>query len=267
MADWPETAKYLTPEDRQLIKARIANEVGIGRMDTFNSRVLKRCFSDWKIWLMVVIYICTCTTTYAVNLFSPTIIALLNPSFTPRAAQARVIPIFADSAVAAGLTAYFSDRLRHRYGFAMAGYLVSIVGWIVLLCQDYPALTVGIKYMALYFVSTGSYMTLPLLWTLLVNNTSGRFKTAFATGAQIGLGNLGGVVASLVFESKEAPLYETGYRVCFRMIIGVVVLLIGFVWGLRSENGRRERGERDSQLKMVDAGNLGDAHPGFRYMF
>ena len=74
-------------------------------------------------------------------------------------------------------------------------------------------------------------------------------------------------MASLVFESKEAPLYKTGYQVCFGMVIAAAVLLTGFVWGLRSENGKRERGERDSQLKMADAGNLGDAHPGFRYVF
>lgn len=51
MADWPETATFLIPEDRIFLKQRIANSGGIGCMDILDSRSVKRIFSDWKIWL------------------------------------------------------------------------------------------------------------------------------------------------------------------------------------------------------------------------
>lgn len=215
----------------------------------------------------VVIYICTCNTTYAINLFSPTIIAQLNPTFSPREAQARVIPIFVASAIFAGVTAYLSDWMHHRYTFAMIGYLISFVGWVVLLCQDLLGVTFGIRYLALYFVSIGSYISLPLLWTLLINNVQGNYKMAIASGLQIGLGSCGGIVASMVYQSSQAPFYRSGYRISFAMLIIAAALLTAFVLGLKRENGKRDRGERDVRLLEVDADNLGDDHPSFRHVF
>ncbi|KAL9119320.1 MAG: hypothetical protein Q9187_004129 [Circinaria calcarea] len=267
MADWPETAKFLIPKDREMIKARISNDGGTGRMDRLDSRAIKRCLSDWKIWSSIAIYICTVNTLYAINLFSPTIIAQLNPHFTPRAAQARVIPLFVVSAIAAAITAYASDRLRHRYSFAMAGYGFALVGWIILLCQKHAGVTVGVRYMALYFVSVGGYITLPLLWTLLANNSGGRYKVAIASAAQIGFGNSGGIIASLIFQSKEAPFYLTGYAVSCGLIVVAALGLTAFVWVLKWENRKRERGERNWRLGEADADNLGDDHPSFRFVF
>ena len=51
MPDWPETARFLTPEDRILIKTRIANDGGIAKMDHFDSYAIRRCLRDWKIWI------------------------------------------------------------------------------------------------------------------------------------------------------------------------------------------------------------------------
>jgi MFS family permease len=217
--------------------------------------------------LSVLIYIGTCTTTYAINLFSPTIITQLNPTFTPRETQAHIIPIFLASALFAGLSAYFSDRVRHRYTFVMVGYAISTIGWTVLLCEKLPGVTIGVRYMALYFVGVGSYISLPLLWTLLVNNVHGHYKVAFASGAQIGLGNCGGIVASLIYQSTDAPLYLTGFRVSVGLLAMSAILLTVFVLGLRRENGKRDRGERDWRLREADRDNLGDDHPQFRHVF
>ena len=51
MPDWPETARFLTSEDRKLIKRRIANDGGIATMDRFDSYAICRCLRDWKIWI------------------------------------------------------------------------------------------------------------------------------------------------------------------------------------------------------------------------
>ncbi|MCJ1471735.1 hypothetical protein MMC13_000375 [Lambiella insularis] len=244
MPDWPETAHFLNPDDRQLLKTPTSSAAASPTGRSGSGKPLRSLLLPFTSLTppSIPIYIATCATTYAINLFTPTIVSLLNPTFTPRAAQARVIPIFLVSALLAALTAYASDRLRHRYAFAMTGYTLSLLGWILLLCQAHPLVSVSVRYAALYFVSGGSYMTLPLLWTLLVNNTRGGFERAFATGMQIGLGNLGGVVASLVFVGKEAPAYWTGCWVCAALVGGAAVGLTGWVGGLRWVNGRRDRG-------------------------
>ncbi|KAK5012645.1 hypothetical protein LTR60_004277, partial [Cryomyces antarcticus] len=209
IVDWPATASWLTDADRALITRRIARDAGTCRMDRLNVKALRRCLLDWKVWLTTIVYIGTCNSTYSINLFAPTIVQQLNPNFSPRHVQALVIPIFAVSALAALLSALGSDKLRHRYGFAMGGYLISGIGFVVLLAQHHVA--VGVRYMALYFVSAGSYVALPLLWTLLANNVAGQYKVSIAAALQIGLGNSGGIIASLIYTKQQAPFYSTGY--------------------------------------------------------
>lgn len=86
-------------------------------------------------------------------------------------------------------------------------------------------------------------MSFPLLWSLLANNVRGRYKTAIATGLQIGVGNVGGIVASLVFPAAEAPLYKRGFKVCLALLSLAAVLMLGFVLGLAGENRKRRGGE------------------------
>ncbi|KAL2355839.1 major facilitator superfamily domain-containing protein [Cryomyces antarcticus] len=268
IVDWPATASWLTDADRALITRRIARDAGTCRMDKLNVKALRRCLLDWKVWVTTIVYIGTCNSTYSINLFAPTIVQQLNPNFSPRHVQALVIPIFAVSALAALLSALGSDKLRHRYGFAMGGYLISGIGFVVLLAQHHVA--VGVRYMALYFVSAGSYVTLPLLWTLLANNVAGQYKVSIAAALQIGLGNSGGIIASLIYTKQQAPFYSTGYDVSFALLLFSALLLTLFVLGLRWENEKRNAGGRDyriTDLPAEEVENLGDDHPDFRFVY
>jgi hypothetical protein len=130
----------------------------------------------------------------------------MHPTYTPRHIQALVIPIFVVSAVGALIAATSSDRLCHRFGFAMAGNLISSVGFIVLLLQKH--ITVKIRYMALYFINVGSYTSLPTLRMVLTNNVSGQWKIAAASAMQICLGSSGGICANLIYTKQQAPFYK-----------------------------------------------------------
>lgn len=54
IVDWPETAGFLTEEERALLIARLAADVGEARMDHLDKPAMKRAFSDPKIWLAYV---------------------------------------------------------------------------------------------------------------------------------------------------------------------------------------------------------------------
>lgn len=213
------------------------------------------------------IYIGTCATTYSVNLFGPTFVQTLYPHSSPRHIQILVVPILLASAVGALTTAYLSDRLRHRFAFAQSGYLLSAIGFVILLVQR--DVDKGVRYLALYFVEVGSYISLPLLWSIMANNVSGKYKIAIATGLQIGLGGTGGIITSLIFPATEAPLYKKGFAVCLGLLMMAAVLLVVFVVGLAVENRKRIRGGRDYRLGLPgeEVGNLGDDHPGFRFVY
>ncbi|KAF2459345.1 major facilitator superfamily protein [Lineolata rhizophorae] len=259
--DWPHTAKFLSDDERTLLLARLASDQGDSAMDRLDKGAQRRIIRDWKIYAGMFAYFGVVNTGYASSFFIPTIVKELG--YTSEAAQVRSIPIFIVATVCALTTAVLTDRLRHRYAFTIAGVLVATVGYVVLLCQAY--VSAGVKYFAVFLITSGGYITQPVTLAWMANCVSGHYKRAVATAFQIGLGNSGGIVASNVFLDSEAPRYPTGYGVSLGMMWICAVACTVLFFGVRRENKKRDRGERDYRLEYEDVDNLGDDHPSYRF--
>ncbi|KAK4943530.1 hypothetical protein LTR28_008423 [Elasticomyces elasticus] len=92
VVDWPETAKFLTEDERALLIARLRVDGGAATMNRLDKAAAKRVFGDWKIYTGIVMYLGVVNTGYATSFFIPTIIKELG--YTSTAAQVRSIPIF-----------------------------------------------------------------------------------------------------------------------------------------------------------------------------
>ncbi|OAA73217.1 Major facilitator superfamily domain, general substrate transporter [Cordyceps fumosorosea ARSEF 2679] len=263
MSGWPKQARWLADGEREILEERIRADGGIGRMDVLDRRAVVRCVTDWKVYAGGLLIVGDISSVYSITLFAPTIVAALRPATaTAREIQALVIPIFVAAAAWTLAIAYASDRLRHRAGFALLGCVVALAGYAVLLTEDSP----GARYGALYLVAAGSFGVLPSAWVLLLNNVAGAYKTAFAVGMQIGLGNAGGFVASLAFQARTAPRYRMGFRLCGGLMGVAFLTVCVYVAGLWWENRRKRAGKRDHLLEE-EGDNLGDAHPRFIYTY
>lgn len=51
IVDWPETAKFLSAEERQLLIRRLSADVADARMDRLDRKARRRAFGDWKIYV------------------------------------------------------------------------------------------------------------------------------------------------------------------------------------------------------------------------
>lgn len=178
-------------------------------------------------------------------------------------AQVLTIPVFVVATICCLTAAFLADRMRHRYGFTMVGVVITTVGYILLLCQR--TVPTNVRYFALFLLVSGGYITQPVLLGWLSNTMSGHYKRSVSSAVQIGFGNLGGIVASNVFLTREAPEYWTGYGVSLGMVWVTGISCTVFYFLLLRENKRRDRGERDHRLQGPDANNLGDDHPHWRY--
>lgn len=67
IVDWPETAKFLTEEERELLIARLAMDVADARMNRLDKPAYKRIFSDWKIYCGIVMYFTIVNNGYSVS--------------------------------------------------------------------------------------------------------------------------------------------------------------------------------------------------------
>lgn len=280
VVDWPETARFLNKEERAMLTKRLTAEVGVAKMDRLDKRAAKRIWTDWKIYCCIVMYFGVVNSSYATSFFIPTIIQELG--FTAAASQLRTVPIFLAATVASIGTAYLTDVLQHRYTFTMIGVVVACIGVVILLCADHVA--TGARYMACFFVVVGAYITQPVTWVWMSNvssfcsticpqkeaktriqNEGGNYKRSISSAMQIGIGNIGGIVASNIFITTQAPHYPVGYGVTLALLILCGIACTVFFFGLRAENRKREKGGRDYRYQEEDIDNMGDDHPEFRF--
>lgn len=204
-------------------------------------------------------------TGYATSFFTPTILKQLG--WTAIRAQVMSIPIYIVACVIALVTALASDRLRHRFAFTLAGCVIATIGYVLLLCQN--SIPIGAHYFALFAITGGGYMTQPVLMGWLSNNMAGHYKQSISTAMQIGIGNCGGLVASNVFLTSEAPTYPTGFGISLGMVWICGISCVVFVTWLARENRLREEGKRDDRYELPpgELSNLGDDHPSFRFTY
>jgi hypothetical protein len=259
--DWPETAKFITEEERALVIARLADDVSDARMDRLDKSAAKRVFTDWKVYTNIIMYMSVVNSSYSLSLFTPTI--LNEMGHKAEAAQVRSIPIFVVAAVASIATAALSDRLRHRFWFVIGGIVTATAGYAVML--NYARVPVGAKYAALFLIATRGFVAHPIVTAWAQNNAAGRYKRSISSAMMVGFGNCGGIIASNIYITSERPEYTIGFGVRLGLLWVCAIASAVFLLGMRRENKRRDAGERDWRLEGVDGDNLGDDHPNFRY--
>jgi MFS family permease len=210
-------------------------------------------------------YMGALTTGYSTSFFIPTIINQMG--YTAAESQIRAIPIFVVAAVVSLMVAWATDRFKHRYSFVVVGCSIGIIGYAILL--NLTKVSVGVRYMAAFFITMGGYMAQPVTIAWLSNQMGGHYKRSVGSAIQIGFGNLGGIVASNIFLQAEAPYYPTGFGTALGLL-GVCILSSSiFFAGVFLENRKRERGGRDYRYQEEESelSNMGDDHPRFRFSY
>lgn len=51
IVDWPETSRFLTPDERKLLIHRLGQDVPEASMNQFDKDARRQIFTDWKIYL------------------------------------------------------------------------------------------------------------------------------------------------------------------------------------------------------------------------
>ncbi|KAG4034094.1 hypothetical protein MFRU_003g00700 [Monilinia fructicola] len=219
----PESASFLSQEQKEIIATEVeARTTTIG------------IFAEWKIFLSnglnyiwAACYVLTCSTTYSVAIFSPSFVQAFHPHYTTPQVQGQVVPIFIVSGLACLLAAWAADRINHRAGFAITGYIITAIGFIIL--RQPKLLQPHISMLGLYFVSIGTFVSLPLLYSLPMINSATPFQRAIGAGFVIGIGNIGGFVSAWLFRTSQAPHYREGMTDSLIMTL-VALALMAFAW-------------------------------------
>lgn len=271
LPDKPETARFLSPKEREFVVNRIARQGGARMMndDKISMSQVKAGFSDWRIWLAVVPFWGCSIGTYGFTATVPTVVRDLG--YSSAHAQLMTIPIYTAGLVATVIVAFWSDHVKQRTPFLMGGFAIAAAGFIGELATPHDRLP-GVAYFFLFLIAIGLYCPFTCIVTLVANNLAPSSKRAVGMAVLISVGNLGGICGSNIYFKAEAPRYPTGFGVCLATSLLAIVAAYCLRVAYKRENKRRDELVVQLGQEAVTGScgeqellEMGDKSPMFRY--
>jgi len=274
LPDSPETAKFLTQPERDLLVARLADDSGSGQGRTTNADKIGKeqimaGLSDWKIWAATVVFWGNTVGVYGFTATVPSVIKGLG--YTSANAQLLTIPIYVFAAILTIIFAWASDLTRMRSPYIIAGYSIAVCGFIAQLAIPKPRYP-GITYGFLFPVAGGLYCPFTCLVSWIGNSLAPSSKRAVGMALLISVGNMGGIMGSNIYLAREAPKYQTGFSASLAMCCMAILMTLVLRWAYAKENRKRdeliaEHGEEAIRARYSEEELLllGDKSPFYRY--
>ncbi|TEA21696.1 putative transporter [Colletotrichum sidae] len=250
----PQKAKFLTETEKRVIE----QSVDAGRTDVGVLAEWKMFFANPLNYCWATLYCFTTTTAYSVSIFSPSFVKSFHPQLSAAEVQAQIVPIFVVAAAACLATAFAADRLNHRSAFGLVGFVFTIIGYAVLRAAQRES--APLTMMGLYFIALGTFITLPMIWILTIQNLQTPFQRAIGSGFVVGVGNISSYISAWLFKTSDAPYYQRGMTISMILVI-IAFMVLSLTWlYILAHNRRLDR--------RLAEGTLDDKAPGrrvFRY--
>ncbi|KAF3356680.1 Spherulin-1A [Verticillium dahliae VDG1] len=247
--------------------------------DHLQFKTVKRAIFNFMTLIMSIGAFFSIEAIYSYALFLPTIVQTMGFK-SLQASLMTVPPNFVGFLFTLGIC-YWSRRIRRTALPLNVCCILGIIGFILLLVggQTGPGpmnVSAPVQYTGTFFVAMSVNALPPLALTWMTINARPHYVRAIALGFVLTVGNLAAFLASFTYIKTEAPAYVRGHAINFGCLTGLLAIgIITPLW-MRSENHKRDRGERDHRLdeaRWVAAGQtkeqyelqLGWLHPGYRY--
>ncbi|KAI7866807.1 major facilitator superfamily domain-containing protein [Spinellus fusiger] len=258
----PENSKFITEREREVIIHRLKLDLNSSDDTEFSWNQFKMAFTDWRVYMYILINICGAVPVSSLGLFLPTIIN--NMGYTSVTAQAMSAPPYAIACLFTVLVSIHADRRGERGYHIAASAFVAMIGYILLasITDKSPV----VMYIAAIIATTGTFAHAPPMLCWSSANVGGYTKKATAIAFQVGLGNLGGVIGGQIYRVSDAPHYTNGHIACACLLFGSVSFSLLFKYLLEKENNRRKNLSSEEYEKESSGINLCDRHPDFRYI-
>ncbi|KAL8781841.1 MAG: hypothetical protein Q9213_005843 [Squamulea squamosa] len=179
------TAKFLSPEEKELAYYRMQVDSSSVVNEKFNFRESFKIFKEWTSWLILIVarlgYSAVKTNLYTV---------------APNVSGAVMLLILA----------FASDYTRWRFPFVALGFLFTFLGMTIYVGIDVES-QLHVAYFATFMMTWGTSAPSVLLDVWYNNNIAHEGRRVVLTSIGVPLANLMGVVSSNIFQNKDAPKY------------------------------------------------------------
>ncbi|KAK8233864.1 major facilitator superfamily domain-containing protein [Phyllosticta capitalensis] len=252
ICNYPDTASFLTPKERKVVVSRLTADSDATADEPFNWAAVVSALRDPKCWLYGAVFHSLSLPLYTLSLFLPSIIKDLG--YTAARAQLLTVPPYALATLLTIAVAVVSERLHHRSSFMIAGALIAVVGYAILIgnaphVSDRP----GVSYAGTFLAAAGIYpaTALGLAWPAM--NVAGQTKRATACAMQISIGNLGAVIGTQLYRPATAPGYVLGHSFALGYMAANAII-VGTLWLVLTRENKRKESALAAAAAGSDAG-------------
>ncbi|EIM84794.1 MFS general substrate transporter [Stereum hirsutum FP-91666 SS1] len=204
--DYPETARWLSPKDKELAVNRIKGEVSLGHAKiTWDES--RRTLLDWRLYLHYLAFVAISIPFSSFQLFAPTIVAGLG--FENLRAQLFTVPPYAIAFVSTVITSRLADKYEMWSWGSFVPMALSGISFLVL--GLLPTMDFKARYGMLCMAASWAYACNPSLLSWLTANLKSTTATSLSVALNVTLGTLGQIIGVYIYKTDEAPTFPTGH--------------------------------------------------------
>lgn len=295
LTDRPETARWLSQEEKDLAIARVKSErVGVTEvLDKLDvAKTLRGIFSPVTL-VTGIIFMLNNITVQGLSLFAPTIVRTIYPNASVVSQQLHTVPPYVVGAFFTVLFPYLSWRFDHRLIFFVISPPLMIAGKSQLLEQPRKIsglqgvtgyrLIMGIylgyimflasedgmvRYGATFIIASGAFTFGAMCTANASANVISDTARSSAIGTTVMFGNIGGLISTWSFLPFDGPNYPIGNGL--NLATSCTTLLLGAgLWAfIKWDNRRRAQVDVHAALAGLSQQQIQDLdwrNPGFRW--
>ncbi|KAI9493779.1 major facilitator superfamily domain-containing protein [Zychaea mexicana] len=257
----PETARFLTEEERRIGALRIQLEVLTNNQTKIQKSHFKLAIWNLHTILMSIGLFCSLLCMNSIALFMPSLLRTMG--YDSIQAQLMTVPPYAVGTVVCIVLCVLSDRFKTR-GIIIGGIVAVLITIAFAILLGVSMDSYGVRYMAIFFATAGAFTGSPMQIGWLVENSAGPMVRAITSATGVSIGSLGGLLATWTYATD----YTIGHII--NLISGVVIICVAVTAtiNLRWQNRQRALGKKDHILQGLtqdEVEQLGHSHPHFRF--
>ncbi|KAF2834645.1 putative MFS transporter [Patellaria atrata CBS 101060] len=266
LTDRPETAMWLSQDEKDLAIARIKSErVGasevLDKIDTkktmlgiFNPVTLATSF----------IFLLDNITVQGLAFFAPTIVRTIYPKNSIISVQLHTVPPYVVGAFFTLLFPFLSWRLDKRNIFFIISAPLMMAGYIMFLASENSS----VRYGATFLIASGATAFGALCNAQVSANVVSDTARSAAIGTNVMFGNIGGLISTWSFLPFDGPDFPIGNGLNLATSSTILLCSIALLWWMTRNNKHRDGKNIDKELEGLDQRRIEELdwkHPAFKW--
>ncbi|OAL17807.1 hypothetical protein AYO22_11335 [Fonsecaea multimorphosa] len=265
LTDRPETARWLTPDERDLAIARVKSErtASTEVLDGFNkNKVLKGILNPVTLTTAVIFGLGN-ITAQGLAFFAPTIVKSIYPQHSVVSQQLHTVPPYIVGAGFVLILSYLSWKTGRYLIYYIIAVPITMCGFAIFLGTR----NANVRYAATFLVASSAFLFGTLSNALISANVISDTSRSAAIGVNVLLGNIGGLISTWSYLPFDGPDYHIGNGLNLAAISSCFLLSIMLLIWMKYDNTKRTATDTSdvSRMSIKELQDLDWQQPAFRW--